>query len=236
MPPRASKADIATRERLTDRNATEKTKVHDGLRIVERQALSDVGAAIVTHDGIALMAKHTHQLVGAVARHRPFRIRLVIGTSSAACSIGNKPRRSGHTIVHPSTSSGATRCQVTCVRGCPCNSSSPAQSPRGAHAASPRQRLPAPTRTPRTLNGSPPTEEWETRAKLRASIAPECINSGQLERCERVPNVTPSDHGGTSEARPATQRRATRRGRSPRQPTYRGRPQLHARACRIPRR
>ena len=56
MPPHASEADIATRERLTDRNATEKTKVRDGLRIVERQALSDVGAAIVTHDGIALMA------------------------------------------------------------------------------------------------------------------------------------------------------------------------------------
>ena len=68
-------------EMTRDQVATEKTKVRDGLRIVEGQALSDVGAAIVTHDGIALMAEHTHQR-GAVARHRPFRIRLVIGTSS----------------------------------------------------------------------------------------------------------------------------------------------------------
>ena len=78
MPPRAREAGVATRERLTDRYATEESKVRDGLGIVECQSLSHVGAAIVTHDGVTLVAEHTHQR-GAVARHRAFRVRLVIG-------------------------------------------------------------------------------------------------------------------------------------------------------------
>lgn len=77
MPPAGGEAGVAARERLADRHGVQDDEPVDGSRVIESGAKGDVGAAIVTDDGEAVVTECLHQR-DTVARHRPLRVRLVI--------------------------------------------------------------------------------------------------------------------------------------------------------------
>jgi hypothetical protein len=77
MPPRAREPRIAPVERLDDGDGVHDDESRDCGRMVECRAEGDVRAAIMADDGEAIVAERSHQR-DAVARHRAFRVRLVI--------------------------------------------------------------------------------------------------------------------------------------------------------------
>jgi hypothetical protein len=78
VPPRGGEARVAAVERVGDRHAVHHDQPLDCLGVLHRHAERHVAAAVVAGDGEALVAERAHQLQ-PVARHRPLRVRLVVG-------------------------------------------------------------------------------------------------------------------------------------------------------------
>jgi hypothetical protein len=105
--------------------------------MVQRGAKRDAGAAIVADDGEARVAELVHER-DDVGGHR------ALGGLGVPERVGRRRRapvaaQVGQTTVWRSASSAATRCQVACVRGWPCSSTTGGPLPPWQRARRPRR-------------------------------------------------------------------------------------------------
>jgi hypothetical protein len=83
VPPRGGEAGVAVRERVADRDGVEDGGSGDGRRVVERDPLRDIRAAVVAghcEPRVSELAAEVHD----VASHRAARVRLVVERRWAA--------------------------------------------------------------------------------------------------------------------------------------------------------
>jgi hypothetical protein len=174
---------------LDDRDAVDHRQARDRLRGVQGQPHRDVAAPVVPDDGEPLVPEQPHQRAD-VAGQCPLRVGPVVvvgrrpGGPPVAAQAGAGEGPSCPPPLAPlaagpcrraspvATSSGTTRCQVVCVRGCPCSRPPAARTRPPARAAGSRRRR---RRTDRTRGQSTyhctQCARWESVSGLTASAA-----------------------------------------------------------------